>query len=103
MARVSMDILEISKLKWIRKDKFNSYDHYIFYCGQECLRKSGVALVVNERVWNSLCGCSLKMTEWSLLVSKAIHSTLQYQIHAPSTNAKEDEVEWYYEDIQDLP
>ena len=60
MARVSMDILGISNLKWMRKGKFNSYDHYIVYCGQESLTKSGVALVINKRVWNVLCGCSLK-------------------------------------------
>ena len=50
MARLNIDILGISKLKWIRMGEFNSDDHYIYYCGQESLRRSGVAIIVNERV-----------------------------------------------------
>ena len=60
MARVNIDILGISELKWIGMDEFNSDDHYIYYCGQESLRRNGVAIVVNKRVQNGVLGCSLK-------------------------------------------
>ena len=60
MARVSIDILGISELKWTRKGEFNSDDHYIYYCGQESLRRKGVALIVNKRVQNAVLGCDLK-------------------------------------------
>ena len=60
MPRVNIDILEISKLKWIGMGKFNSDDHYIYYCGQESLRRNGVALIVNKRVQNAVLGCNLK-------------------------------------------
>ena len=60
MARVSIDILGISELKWTEMGKFNSDDHYIYYCGQESLRRNGVALIVNKRVQNAVLGCNLK-------------------------------------------
>ena len=60
MARVNVDILEISELKWIGMGEFNSGDHYIYYCGQESLRRNGVAIMVNKRVRNALLGCNLK-------------------------------------------
>ena len=60
MARVNIDILGISKLKWTGMGEFNSDDHYIYYCGQESLRRSGVAIMVNKRVRNSVLGCNLK-------------------------------------------
>ena len=60
MARVSTDILGITKLKWTGMGKFNSDNHYIYYCGQEFLRRNGVALIVNKRVQNAVLGCSLK-------------------------------------------
>ena len=60
MARVNIDILEFSKLKWTRMCEFNSDDHYIYYCGQESLRKNGVAIIVNKRVPNAVPGCNLK-------------------------------------------
>ena len=60
MARVNIDILGISELKWTGMGKFNTDDHYIYYCGQESLRRNGVALVVNKRVLNAVLGCSLK-------------------------------------------
>ena len=60
MARVNVDILGISKLKWIGMGEFNSDDHYIYYCGQESLRRNGVAIMVNKRVQNAVLGCSLK-------------------------------------------
>ena len=60
ITRVNTDILGISGLKWLRIGEFNSDDHYIYYCGQESLRRNGVALIVNERVWNAELGCGLK-------------------------------------------
>ena len=60
MARVNIDILGISKLKWTGMDEFNSDDHYIYYCGQESLRRNGVAIMVNRRVRNAVLGCNLK-------------------------------------------
>ena len=60
MARVNIDILGISELRWTRMGKFNSDDHYIYYCGQESLGRNGVALIVNKRVQNAVLGCSLK-------------------------------------------
>ena len=63
MARVNVDILGISELKWTRMGGFNSDDHCIYYCGQESLRRNGVAIIVNKRVQNAVVGCNLKTTE----------------------------------------
>jgi len=63
MARVNVDILGISKVKWTGIDDFNHDDHYIYYCGQESLRRNGVAIMVNKRVQNAILGCNLKTTE----------------------------------------
>ena len=60
IARVNINILGISELKWTGMGEFNSYDHYIYYCGQESLRRNGVALIVNKRVRNAVVGCNLK-------------------------------------------
>ena len=61
MARVNVDIIGISELKWTGMGEFNSDDHYIYYCGQESLRRNGVAMMVNERVQNAVLGCNLKI------------------------------------------
>ena len=63
MARVNINILGSSETKWTGKGVFISYDHYIYYCGQESLRRNGVAIIVNKRVQNAVLGCNLKMTE----------------------------------------
>ena len=60
MARVNIDILAISELKWTGMGDFNSDDHYIYHCGQESLRRNGVAIIVNKRVRNAVLGCNLK-------------------------------------------
>ena len=60
MARLNIDILRISELKWTGMDEFNSDDRYIYYCGQESLRRNGVAIMVNKRVRNAVLGCNLK-------------------------------------------
>ena len=78
MARVNVDILGISKLKWTGMGEFNSDDHYIYYCGQESLRRNRVAIIVNKRVLNDVLGCSLKNDRMiSVVVSKANHSISQ--------------------------
>ena len=83
--------------------EFNSDDHYIYYCGQESLRRSGVAILVNKRVQNAVLGCNLKNdTMISVrLQGKAFNITV-IQIYAPTSNAEEAEVEQFYEDLQDL-
>ena len=63
MARLDIDILGISELKQTGMGEFNSHDHYIYYCGQESLRRNGVAIIVNKRVRSAVLGCNLKMTE----------------------------------------
>ena len=98
MARVNIDILGISELKCTRMGEFNSDDHYIYYCGQESLRRNGVALIVNKKVQNAYFGATSKMIEWFLFFSKPFNITV-IQVYDPTTNA---EVEWFYEDLQDL-
>ena len=83
--------------------EFNSDDHYIYYCGQESLRRKGVTLIVNKRVWNAVLGHSLE-NDWMISVrfqGKPLNITV-IQVYAPTTNAKEAKVEQFYEDLQDL-
>ena len=77
MVRVNIDILGIRELKWTGMGEFNSDDHYIYYCGQESLRRNGVAIIVNKRVWNAVLGCNLKTDRMTLVYSKANHSISQ--------------------------
>ena len=77
MARVSIDILGISELKWTKMGEFNSDHHYIYYCGQESLRRNGVALIVSKRVPNAVLGCNLKNNRMISVVSKANQSISQ--------------------------
>ena len=83
--------------------EFNSDDHYIYYCGQESLRRNGVAITVNKRVRMQYLDAISKMTEWSLFISntKKFNNTV-IQVYAPTSNAEEAEVERFYEDLQDL-
>ena len=84
IARVNIDILGINELKWTIISKFNSDNHYyIYYCRQESLRRNGIVLIVNRRVRNAVLGYNLKMTEWSLFISKANHSISQYSKSMP--------------------
>ena len=103
MARVNIDILGIRKLKWTGMGEFNSDDHYVYYCRQESLRRNGVAIMVNKRVRNAVLGCSLKNDRMIpvLLQGKPLNITV-IQVYAPTSNAKETEVERFYEDLQDL-
>ena len=103
MTRVNTDILGISELKWKGMVEFNSDDHYIYYCGQESLRRNAVALIVNKTVWNSVLGCSLKNNRmiWTCFQGKSFNNTF-IQVYAPTTNAEEAEVDRIYEDLQYL-
>ena len=77
MARVNIDILRISELKWTGMDEFSSEDHYIYYCGQESLRRNGVALIVNKRVQNAVIGCNLKNDRMISVHFQANHSVAE--------------------------
>ena len=100
MARVNVDILGISELKWTGVGEFNSDDHYIYYCEQKSLRRKGVAIIVNKRVWNAVLGCSLKNDRMtSVRFQGKPFSIIAIQVYAPTTNAEEAEVEQFYEDI----
>ena len=103
MARVNIDILGISKLKWTGVDEFNSDDYYIYYCGQESLRRNGVAVTVNKRVQNAVLGCNLKNNRMTFVCfqGKPFNITV-IQVYALTSNAEEAEVKWFYEDLQDL-
>ena len=103
MARVNVDILGIRELKWTGIGEFNSDDHYIYYCGQESLRRNGVASMVNKRVRNAVLGCNLKNDRMISvrLQGKPFNITV-IQVYAPTSNAEETEVERFYEDLQDL-
>ena len=100
MARVNIDILGISELKWNGMGEFHSDDHYIYYCGQESLRINGVAIIVNKRVQNAVLGCNLKSNRMISvrLQSKSFNITV-IQVYAPTSNAEEAEVERFYEDL----
>ena len=103
MARVNIDILGISELKWIGMVEFKSDDHYIYYCGQESLRRNGVAIMVNKRVQNAVLGCNLKNNRmiYVRFQDKTFNITV-IQVYDPTNNAEEAEVERFYEDLQDL-
>ena len=103
MARVNVDILGISELKWAGMGELNSDDHYIYYCGQESLKRNGVAIIINKRLQNAIFGCNLKNNK---IISvrfqgKPFNITV---IHAytPTSNAEEAKAEQFYEDLQDL-
>ena len=98
MARVNFDILGISELRWTGMGEFNSEDHYIYYCGQESLRRNGVAIIVNKRVCNAAFGCNLKNGKSVRLQGKPF-SIMVIQVYAPTSNAEEGEVEWFSEDL----
>ena len=103
MAGVNVDILAISELKWNGMAEFNSDDHYIYYCGQESLRRNGIAIIVNMRVQNTVCGCNLKNDRMiSVSFQGKPFSITVIQVYAPTSIAEEAEAEWFYEDLQDF-
>ena len=102
MARVNIDILGISELKWTGMGEFNSGDHYIYYCGEESLRRNGVAITVNKRVRNAALGCNLKNDRMIVHFQDKPFNITIIQVYALTSNAEEVELEWLYEDLQDL-
>ena len=101
MARVNVDILGISELKWTGMGEFNSDDHYIYYCGQESLRRNGVPIIINKRVQNAVLGCNLKNNRMiSVHFQGRPFNIIVIQVYALISNA--EEAEQFYEDLQDL-
>ena len=102
MARVNVNILGIRELKWTGMGEFNSDDH-IYYCGQESLRRNGIAIMVNKTVRNAILGCSLKNDRMiSVCFQGKPFNIMVIQVYALTSNSEEAEVEWFYEDLQDL-
>ena len=103
MARMNVDVLGISKLKWTGMGEFNSDDHYIYYCGQESLTRNAVAIIVDKRIQNAVLGCYLKNDRMISVPSqgKPFNITV-IQDYAPTSNAEEAEVEWFYDVLQDI-
>ena len=103
MARVNIDILGIRELNWTGMSEFNADDHYIYYSGQESLRRYKIAIIVNKRVRNVLLGYSLKNDRMiSVRFQGKPFNITVIQVYAPTSNAEETEVEWFCEDLQDL-
>ena len=103
MARVNISILGLSELKWTGMGEFNSDDHYIYYCGQESLKRNGVAIILKKRVSNAILGCNLINNRMASVrfQGKSFNITV-IQVYTLNSNAEESEVEWFYEDLQDL-
>ena len=103
MTRVNVSILGISKLKWTGMGEFNSDDHYMYYCGQESLRRNGIAIIVNKTVQNAVLGCNLKKDKMiSLRFQGKPFSIMLIKVYAPISNAEDAEVEQVYENLQEL-
>ena len=100
MARVNIDVLGISKLKWTGVGEFNSDDHCIYYCRQESLRRNGVVIIVNKRVRNAVLGCNLKNHRMiSVRFQGKPLSITVIQVYVSTSNAEEAKVERFYEDL----
>ena len=103
LERGNINILGITELKWMGMGEFNLDDHYIYYCGQESLRRNGAALTVNKKFQKAILGYSLKNDRMISVhfQGKPFNITV-IQVYAPTTNAKEAAVGQFYEDLQDL-
>ena len=103
MTRVNIDILGISKLKWTGIGEFNSDDHYIYYCGQESLRRNGASIMLNKRAQNGVLRGNLKNKRMiSVHFQGKLFNITAIQVYASTSNAEDAEGEWFYEDLQDL-
>ena len=103
MTRMNIDILGISELRWTRMGEFNSDDYYIYYCGQESLRKKWSSHHSQQRAQNAVLGCNLKNDRMISVHFQGIpFNIMVIQIYAPTSNAEEAEVEQFYEDLQDF-
>ena len=100
---MNISILGIGKLKWTRMGEFNTDDHYIYYCGQESLRRNGVALIINKRVQNAVFGCNLKNDRMiSVHFQGKPFNIIVIQVYAPTTDAKEAGIHWLYDNLAHL-
>ena len=96
MTRVNVNIPGISELKWTGMGEFNSDDHYIYYCGQESLRRNGVAIMDNKRVQNAVLGCNLKNDRMiSVRFQGKPFNITVIQVYVPTSNTENAEVEWF--------
>ena len=96
MARMNIKILGISELKWTATGEFNSDGHYIYYCGQESLRRNRIAIIFNKRVQNAVLGCSLKNDRMiSVCFQGKPFNVTVIQVYAPTNNAEEAEAEQF--------
>ena len=103
MTRVNIDISGISELKWTGMSEFNSDDHYIYYSGQQSLRRNGVAITVNKRVQKAVLEYNLRNDRMiSVCFQCESLSITAICVYAPTSNVEETEVEWFYGDRQDL-
>ena len=105
MATVNVDILGLSELKWTGMGEFNlgEFNWYIYYCGQESLKRHGIAIIVNKRVQNVVLGCNHKNDRMiPVCFQGKPFNIMIIQVYAPTSNTEEDEVERFYEDLQDL-
>ena len=103
MARVNVNILGISEIKWTGMGELNSDDHYIYSCGQKSRRKNGLALIINKRVRNAVVGCSLKNDRMiSVRFQGKPFNITVIQVYSPTTNSEEAEVVQLYENLQDF-
>ena len=103
LERVNIYTLGISEPKWTRMGEFNTDDHYIYYCGQESLRRNGVAIIVNKRVKNKVLGCNPQNDRMiSVHFQGKPFNITAIQVYAPTSNAERAESEQFYEDLQDL-
>ena len=100
---MNVNVLGISERKWTGMGEFNLDDHYIYYCGQESLGRIGVAILVNKRLQNAVLGCNLKNDRMISVCfqGKPFNITI-IQVCVPTSYTEEAEVEWFYEDLQDL-
>ena len=100
---MNIDILGVSELRWTGTGEINADDHYIYYCGQESLRRNGVAIIVNKRVQNVVLGCNLKNDRMiSVCFQGTPFNNTVIQAYAPTSNTEEAEVERFYENLQNL-
>ena len=100
---MNTDMLEISELKWTGMHEFNSDDNFMYYCGQEFLRRNGIALIINKRVQNAVCGHNLKNNRMILVhFQSKLFNIMVIQDYPSTSNAEEDEIEQFYADLQDL-
>ena len=103
MVRINVDILGISELKWTGMGEFNSDDRYIYYCGQESIRRNGVAIMVNKRVRTAVLGCNPKIDRMiSVHFQGKPFNIMVIQAYAPTSNAEEAEFERFYKDLQGI-